>query len=1075
MRPQTPSGRFGFDAAKLVPPSLAGLVARPALEQALDGLLEPSLWLCAPSGAGKSMLVAAYAARQSVPLLWYRLDERDNDPAFFFDHLLLALEGAQQAAMPCYSDSDRDGEAQYVRRLLAQCTGDSILFVFDDVQEVTSERTLAALGALANRISLPSRAIFIGNREPDEPFYAAIAASRLRLLRQLDLSFGAEECEHFAATLGLTREQAMSLHAITHGHAAALVMASQLIPARGDVLLQQDDAMERIHRFLLNSLVDRLPAPQRDLLVGCCWLPTLTADRIKATLGRVHDVDNDLRALVQRGLLTLYAAEGEPQYRPHALVRDGLMRLAQATEAGQRSAVACGRALLDEGACAEAFSLLVAAGCQAQALVALEQLARDCARQRRVDSVVAALQRIDPAAARPRASLCFWLGQALLGDDLRRARQWLSAASDAAQRQGDAGLRAAACATLLITYVVHPDNLTDLSSLVSEFRQARAAAGPLPGHAGLMALASLIMRYANAAADDEPDSEATLLLLMAAFSKPAEWPSPYVQLDAATALLDYVAACHGEERAREFALRTAGLANDPKASRLARGRWWIERAWLHASEADATALERCLEQADQLAAEGELPEVRFMSLIVRATAAMRQGVAERALVLLPEMERLVELLEPAFVRLYGRISAGVLLMSGRPGEALQRAEAALAAVQAELQTPAAYPAFVMEVAAALAGLGRHAEAEQRLRQFIGEVRGHPAAVDLATLADGYAWQASGEQDDAALRRCFAQAAQGLYYALFGRAPADLARMCDRALTLQIEPAFVTALIRRRSLRPPADATDAWPWTVRIYSLGAFRLLLDGNPYRPAQKAQDKVLELLKLLVAAQVIRHGAPDREWLCDQLWPDAPAERARKSLETAVARLRRLLCCDEAIVVSEGRVALNPERVWTDLGALKHLAAALRTAARVPGAAPDARLRQLVREALSLYRGQFLHGADGAAWALGARAQASRILGGIVAECELLLGDADRSDLAHALEQVLLAEPAAEEVARTLMRLYLGRAQHVDALRVYRACSDMLRASLGIGPSPQTETLRREVLSAAAVMRAPAGRYQR
>ena len=37
--------------------------------------------------------------------------------------------------------------------------------------------TLAALGALANRISLPSRAIFIGNREPDEPFYAAYLAA----------------------------------------------------------------------------------------------------------------------------------------------------------------------------------------------------------------------------------------------------------------------------------------------------------------------------------------------------------------------------------------------------------------------------------------------------------------------------------------------------------------------------------------------------------------------------------------------------------------------------------------------------------------------------------------------------------------------------------------------------------------------------------------------------------------------------------------------------------------------------------------------------------------------------------
>ena len=48
-------------------------------------------------------------------------------------------------------------------------------------------------------------------------------------------------------------------------------------------------------------------------------------------------------------------------------------------------------------------------------------------------------------------------------------------------------------------------------------------------------------------------------------------------------------------------------------------------------------------------------------------------------------------------------------------------------------------------------------------------------------------------------------------------------------------------------------------------------------------------------------------------------------------------------------------------------------------------------------------------------------------------------------------------------LMRRYLRRAEHGQAMRVYRRCSEVMNAMLGVGPSVQTEALRQEVYRAA------------
>jgi hypothetical protein len=84
--------------------------------------------------------------------------------------------------------------------------------------------------------------------------------------------------------------------------------------------------------------------------------------------------------------------------------------------------------------------------------------------------------------------------------------------------------------------------------------------------------------------------------------------------------------------------------------------------------------------------------------------------------------------------------------------------------------------------------------------------------------------------------------------MFLRNRPDLAaRLANHALQNGIETEFVRALIERNALDAPADAAAAWPFRLRIRALGGFELTRDGQPMRFTGKAQQRPLDLLKLL------------------------------------------------------------------------------------------------------------------------------------------------------------------------------------------------------------------------------------
>jgi DNA-binding SARP family transcriptional activator len=237
------------------------------------------------------------------------------------------------------------------------------------------------------------------------------------------------------------------------------------------------------------------------------------------------------------------------------------------------------------------------------------------------------------------------------------------------------------------------------------------------------------------------------------------------------------------------------------------------------------------------------------------------------------------------------------------------------------------------------------------------------------------------------------------------------------------------------------------------------------PYRPERKAQDKVLELLKLLVAAQVLRRGDAERDWLCEHLWPEAEVSKARKSLETSVARLRRLLQNEATVIVSEGRVGLDDALVWSDAAAVVQAWSRIKevqdSVLQQRPAATD-RLLADVSGMLALYNGPFLQGDEESPWVIGARAQFSRLLRQALLALEHVLASGQQHEFTLLLERAHCADPSSEEIAQMLMRHHLARANHVEALRVYRRTKDTIHAVFGAQPSPQTELLGREVFRA-------------
>ena len=311
----------------------------------------------------------------------------------------------------------------------------------------------------------------------------------------------------------------------------------------------------------------------------------------------------------------------------------------------------------------------------------------------------------------------------------------------------------------------------------------------------------------------------------------------------------------------------------------------------------------------------------------------------------------------------------MLLLQGKKKEGLRWAEQALEAAELAGFTGTHARVFQNEYVYALVANGNLDEAIERNDANIADLQGR-ARSGLLAISDCLRFLRDGASDAALLHRGLARASEIGFLNLLGRAPQALAVLCAHGLARGIEADFVRRLIAVNRLPPPENAGPTWPWPVRVRSLGEFELTIDGAPYRPPHKAQDKPLDLLKLLVCCHALGRSSADRDWIIERLWPDADIPNARKSLDMTVSRLRRLLKSEDAVTAQDGRVSLSPRHVWLDitplLGALARVGE--HRDARAGGKAPlPAAIETLPRSSTTI-AGRFFrrarpHGSSAAA----------------------------------------------------------------------------------------------------------------
>jgi LuxR family maltose regulon positive regulatory protein len=196
--------------------------------------------LCAPAGAGKTVLLADWARSGPVPTAWVSVDPADNEPG----RLWTAVARAVARCVPELADPLEQLGADPAESLTPQALmsvldmlPSALRLVLDDVEEVAEPRALDGLETLIRYRPTGLRLVLAGRTAPALPW------PRLRLQAEVvdldgdGLSFSLDEAAVLIARSGarMSASQVRGTHAMTGGRAAALRLIAAATRRNGEV------------------------------------------------------------------------------------------------------------------------------------------------------------------------------------------------------------------------------------------------------------------------------------------------------------------------------------------------------------------------------------------------------------------------------------------------------------------------------------------------------------------------------------------------------------------------------------------------------------------------------------------------------------------------------------------------------------------------------------------------------------------------------------------------------------------------------------------------------------------------
>ena len=323
---ETVNGASGQSQLAAVPRPTGRRVQRAALLRRLESAGEPLVLLVAPSGFGKTSLLAEWATTTEAQVAWLSCDETDGEPAQFWHRLTASLAArwpdmGSDAALILERPSWEDPElVDSLARDLAELPA-SAAVVIDDAQFAeASQRTLATL---AQRLPGHVRLLVASQHNP------VFSTSRLRLagviteLRAGDLAFTEVEVEQLLELAGLGREpiDGRRLRSLTEGWPAGLQMAVLAIRAGGDpneVIDAFASTTQETSDYLASEVMNRLPPDLAGFLMSICVLDEFDAQLCRAVSGQ-EDAGRLLDRVIADDLFIYQADSAGERFRLHQM------------------------------------------------------------------------------------------------------------------------------------------------------------------------------------------------------------------------------------------------------------------------------------------------------------------------------------------------------------------------------------------------------------------------------------------------------------------------------------------------------------------------------------------------------------------------------------------------------------------------------------------------------------------------------------------------------------------------------------------------------------------------------------
>ncbi len=283
--------------AKLQPAVSGKLFTRARLIDRLKRNSAKKLLLIdAYEGSGKTTLAFQFIETQPHESLWYNLDLYDQDPAVFFDYLIIGLRKFYPdfcKDLESHSFFSSDFWAHFIQEL--QKTVQSPLYiVFDNFECVHHSKGLKQFFIyFVQHLPPTTHLLFLTSQTPNFCFTRYRLTEDLLQLKASDMAFTPEEAQRLFQDLykiSVSRATVDRIVEETEGWALALVLIAQKIcdQKASDGTFQANPTEgydEDLYEYFLEEILKSRPRPVQELMLSSALLPFISPSELNALLG----------------------------------------------------------------------------------------------------------------------------------------------------------------------------------------------------------------------------------------------------------------------------------------------------------------------------------------------------------------------------------------------------------------------------------------------------------------------------------------------------------------------------------------------------------------------------------------------------------------------------------------------------------------------------------------------------------------------------------------------------------------------------------------------------------------------